>query len=340
MIYFANTYLNFDLNFFYKKHLEFKKKEKNLIMTTSLLHDTPRTFNNVYACHGREILHFETLTRKGNIDLDIWPLLENYKSIDFMTHLSKSRIFIVSSEMFSLFTEYFDSKTIEDVVNSLYLLNPYGFKMYHLPAEEIPLFQKKKKIHESFSIESISLRTSVSFTSQMITRVTEEKKMLKEEHIDTRLVNLTIKYGKCITSIQDYFDINKDFREYQESPCQSHQYRTINGVFNECADQKSYVEGMSMFEISGHSILGKSEYKRNSSINACNVSHGCVVDAKIQNCILWDDVCVNENLKECLVISNGKNGIIYLNKLEEEEDTDSKSTEEMENTFSQTFLTI
>lgn len=329
LIYYANTFVNFDLNYCFRKHLEFKKKEKNVILTTILLDAKPCKTNNVYACSGSEIIYYDEQTKKGNVEIDYWPLLEKYKKIDFFTCLSKSRVFIVSNEIFSIFTEYFDCKSIEDLIQSLFLLNAYNYKMFCITTNEIPLVEKKTYVKSILNIEQINLQ-SLSFTSKIITKVTEESKIEEKE---SKLVNLGFTYGKCITSIQDYFEINNDFRQLRESPFS----------FENCIDfvEKEYqsignnyiIEGMRVYGAIDHSVLGNSKIRKNSSIRSSNICNGCVVEADIQNCILWDDVYVEKNLKECLVISNDENGIIYLDELEDEEESLSKSDEESEYTF-------
>lgn len=331
LVYYANTFANFDLNFFYRKHLEFQKSEKKLICTTILLEDNSRNTNHVFACSGRNIIYSNEHNKKGNFDLDIWPLLEKHKNIDFISHLSKSRIFILSSEMFSLFAEYFDCKTLEDVINSLFLLNAYGYKIFYIDSQEIPLFTHKKIIKEKQTIDHMSLN-SLSFTSKIISRVTE-RKTFSEPDEDNKLIQLATTYGKSITTIQDYFDINSDFRKLRQSPFSFENYIDFDEKEYKAYGNNYIIQGMNVYGLLDHSILGNSEIRENSSIKSSNICNGCVVDANIQNCILWDDVCVDQNLSECLVISNDENGIIYLDKIEDEEDSDIKSDENAENTF-------
>ncbi|KRH92231.1 Translation initiation factor 2B, epsilon subunit (eIF-2Bepsilon/GCD6), partial [Pseudoloma neurophilia] len=163
LIYYANTFVNFDLKEFYKQHINFKKEDKKVICTTVLLNESPEITNNLYGCDGKNIIYFEQKNRKGDFDIDVRDLNDKYPNLNFLSDKTKPRIFIVSSEIFSLFTEYFDCKTLEGIISSLLLLNAYNYKICQIDISELPLFVNKIKKKKTFDLNHVGLG-ALSFT--------------------------------------------------------------------------------------------------------------------------------------------------------------------------------
>ncbi|KRH92317.1 Translation initiation factor eif-2b epsilon subunit, partial [Pseudoloma neurophilia] len=162
------------------------------------------------------------------------------------------------------------------------------------------------------------------------------KQSLKQpKEIDSKspLIDLNETYGKTISSIQDYFDINQYFKYFRVNSKKSEDF--IN--FSEREYRKfgsNYISTQMNTNLQiESSIFGNSEIGKNYYVKSSNILNGCKIQGNLQNCIIWEDVFVKKNLKECLVISNDENGIIYLDKCDEDDLSDSKSDESDQETF-------
>lgn len=397
LVYYANTFVNYDLNLLYKKHLENQKKDKKLICTTILMESKPTNINHFYVCNDKDVLYSSEHNKKGNLSVDIWSLVEKHENVYFISHLSKSRVFLITNEMFSLFSEYFDCKTLEDVINELYLLNPYDYKIHYIKNEDMPILSEttKNQAKNNIPIDKLSLQT-YSFTSKIISSFNQSFSSFRRSNsknqpqnifsnevftakqskivtqnaekqtyisayesyatahesyasshqsfVSTRqtiesptseenFLNFTTPYSKSIKSIQDYFEINDDFKKLRKSPKLFEKFINIKEKEYITKGNNYVAEGVSFKGSLDQSILGHSEISQKSSVISSNVCNGCRISANLQNCILWDDVDVKKNLKECLVISNNEDGIIYLNNLDEEDESETNSEDSSENTF-------
>lgn len=271
--------------------------------------------------------------KKGNIKQDVRDLIEKHGDVEIVSDLSKSRVFDVSSEIFPLFTENFDFHNLQDLIIGLQLFNAYGYKIDALLSDNIQtksIFETKKKIN----ISTISVN-NVLFTAQVISQGSEtDLGYIKYTGSETskNIITSDIAYGKSINTLQDYFEINTDFRTRRFSPFSFENYIDYKEKQYKCMDGNYIKEYVKIDCYMDKSILGKSEINANTIIKSSNVCNGCVVKTDIQYCIIWDDVNVSKNLNGCLVISNDENGIICLNRIEETDQSEDEVEEECEDT--------
>lgn len=335
LVYYANTFVNYDLRFMLDEHFKSKKSNKNVILTTILFEEKTRKMNNLYALCGSEIVYYEEQSKKGNVKADVWNLIERYGTVDFASNLSKSRVFVISSEAFPLFTENFDFQSIEDLIKGFQVFNAYGYKINAILSDTIP-YKRTRTMKEIINISTISLN-SLSFTSHVVTQYSEKTGTCPgsvENQAGENMMNLGVAYGKSITTLQDYFDINTDFRSRRSSPFSLEDYINYPEKHYTCRDGNYIIDDIQVNCSIDKSVLGKSKVTENTTIKSSNICNGCVIKANvIQDCILWDDVSVSKNLSECLVISNGEDGIIYLNQIDETDESVDENEEEFESTF-------
>lgn len=333
LVYFANTFVNYDLNYLVKKHLQSRKAEKNVILTTILFDEKAKKTNNLYALRGSEIVYYNEQNKKGNVHPEVWNLLEKFGTVDFVSCLSKSRVFVISSEAFPLFTENFDFDNVEDLIRGFCVFNAYGYKINAIFADKIP-FKATRNVKETINISTINLN-SLSFTSRIITQYSEETVFSVKDKTEENLMELGTSYGKSITTLRDYFEINTDFRSRRASPFSFEDYINYPEKHYKWLDGNYIIEGVRVDGLLDRSVLGNSKVNANTTVKSSNISNGCVIQANIEDCILWDDVNVDKSLCECLVISNDENGIIYFNQTDEI----SESEEEDEEEFLASFFT-
>ncbi|ELQ75304.1 Translation initiation factor 2B, epsilon subunit (eIF-2Bepsilon/GCD6) [Trachipleistophora hominis] len=335
LVYYANTFVNYDLRFVLDEHLRSKKKNRNVILTTVLFDEKARKTNNLYGMRGPEIVYYEELGKKGNVKADMWNMVERYGSVDLISNVSKSRVFVISSEAFPIFTENFDFQSIEDLIKGFQVFNAYGYKINAILSDRIP-YKRARATKEVINISSISLN-SLSFTSHVVTQYSEKTGTCSEgakNQANENIMSLGVAYGKSITTLQDYFDINTDFRSRRSSPFSLEDYINYPEKHYTCRDGNYIIDDVQVNCSLDKSVLGKSKVTENTMIKSSNICNGCVIKASvIQDCILWDGVSVSKNLSECLVISNDEDGIIYLNQIEETDESEVVDEEECENTF-------
>ncbi|ELA47356.1 hypothetical protein VCUG_01125 [Vavraia culicis subsp. floridensis] len=335
LVYYANTFVNYDLRFMLDEHFKSKKSNKNVILTTILFDEKTRKMNNLYALCGSEIVYYEEQSKKGNVKADVWNLIERYGTVDFASNLSKSRVFVISSEAFPLFTENFDFQSIEDLIKGFQVFNAYGYKINAILSDAIP-YKRTRTMKEIINISTISLN-SLSFTSHVVTQYSEKIGTCPgsvENQAGENMMSLGVAYGKSITTLQDYFDINTDFRSRRSSPFSLEDYINYPEKHYTCRDGNYIIDDIQVNCSIDKSVLGKSKVTEYTTIKSSNICNGCVIKANvIQDCILWDDVSVSKNLSECLVISNGEDGIIYLNQIDETDESVDENVEEFESTF-------
>lgn len=310
LVYFANTFVNYDLQFLVHEHLRSKEKDESVIVTTILFDEKAKKRNNVYTLHDSKIVYYDEQSRKKRVASEFWDVIEKYDTVNVVSNVSKSRVFVVSSEIFPLFTENFDYRTIEDLIIGLQVFNAYGYKINAILSENIP-YKTVTSTKDVVKMATISLNT-LSFTSQVVTKYNSG--VCPRSDVDGNTSSQSIAYGKSIITLRDYFDMNMDFRLRRFSPFSLEDYIDYPEKHYKYKDGNYMVGDVHVSCFVDKSVLGESEINANITIKSSNICDGCVIKADVQDCILWDGVMVCKNLTDCLVVSNNDDGIIGLDQ--------------------------
>ncbi|EPR79907.1 Translation initiation factor eif-2b epsilon subunit, partial [Spraguea lophii 42_110] len=312
IVIFANNFTTFDLRKILKKHKEYRKKMKNVIMTTYLFRRQKSKLYRLYGMKDKEIVYYKYTSDKEGFDDTLLDVVNKYGEIEMNADLSAHGFIVITKEVFSLFRDNFDYQTLDDMIEGLLLFNPYSYKIMAFVPEEK---RKADKLEEQ--LKRIKLNNDKN-------NIHEESEDIEEESED-------FFFATSLTSLKDYFFINDEFKRRYAVPHSPSTFKIELGIGN---DIQRFVYGYYFAdELEGisESIVGRnSKIEEDIPVRSSFISDGCEVKASLNDCIIWDGVSVTENLTDCLVISNNADGIIQIS-LCDEEPTDSESQDEPKN---------
>lgn len=196
IVMYANHYTNIPLNRLLKK----QKRTKDSIMTV-FTHSSPskNSYTHLYALKNGKILYYDK-TNTNKIDMkELIPIAKNNKSIEINTQYSGPTIAVVSSNIFSMFTENFDFNTLGDFITGILSTGIYSYKMNLLTEEDLLSKSNDYQITTEYSTQFYS--TDSAYSGAIFTET-----LYCSEEPETF-------YSIELNTLYDYYKMNIDVAE-------------------------------------------------------------------------------------------------------------------------------
>ncbi|KHN69655.1 subunit of translation initiation factor 2B [Ordospora colligata OC4] len=297
LVIYANHYTNYPL----KNILERHRKGKDVIMTL-FLHPSESNSNvsHLYGLDWNEVVFYSKCVNEVYDEKKVVEAVLENGTIEFTAGLSSPTIAVVSSKIFPLFTENFDFGTLGDLVKGVLAFNAYNFKVMCC------IQGQADGIEEGISGMDIERKSGF--------------------------------YSKEIVTLYDYFKFNEDVREGKAVDLRKFRWRGTDRFQSFVQIQSNFFDDepnepdAELYEPISNTVVGCDlKFVMNRFIRDSVVGHGCFIGGNVDRCIVWDDVCVEDDFMDHIMFSEGQ--MFHCSHLEEDEEEEEYCNKERTSFF-------
>ncbi|KAH9411475.1 hypothetical protein HK407_05g08500 [Ordospora pajunii] len=297
LVIYANHYTNYPLRSILERH----RKGKDVIMTL-FLHPSESNSNvsHLYGFNGEEVVFYSKCVNDVYDGRKVVNAVLDNGAIEFTAGLSSPTIAVVSSKIFPLFTENFDFGTLGDLVKGVLAFNAYSFKVMCCVQGQTDVMEEE--------ISGMSIGKNGGF------------------------------YSKEIVTLYDYFKFNEDVREGKAVDLRKFRWRGtdrfqsfVQVQSNFFVDEPSEPD-IELYEPISNTVVGCDlKFAMNHFIRDSVVGHGCFIGGNVNRCIVWDDVCIENDFMDHIMYSEGQT--FHCSHLEEDEGEEDYCSKERTSFF-------
>lgn len=274
LVMYANSFTNISLKELYKKHI---RRERSLL--TLFLHkkDSNDSKTCVYGTVGNRLIFYEESTGEK---IDFSPVINKVHkemSVCIDTSLASPRVMYVSKEIFSVFHSNFDYQTFGDLIIGTLAMGLWDDVFYLY--KEKDFWEEQETAEDKFNICFYDVLLFVQPKDKFVYLNTENNACsdinLQKKAKNKRMKGNTLFYGKEITTLLDYYNFNM--------------YVWTNPEIVNFNSEILKIKGMT----------------GNNTVEICGsfVGEKALVEANIENCIVWDNCRVREETKHNICVT-------------------------------------